>query len=92
MITVNINSVLLDTFASGKAITLFPCCERIFGLKRFLKIQAIFPFPPDVVLVKGDDGFTRRGRTCGRRDIIVPDPVDTETITIGAAYEVVLAS
>ena len=92
MVTVNINSVFLDTFASGKAVTLFPCCERIFDLKRFLKIQAIFPFPPDIVFVKGDDGFTGRGRTCGRRGIIVLDPVNTETITIGVAYGVVLVS
>lgn len=85
LITVNINSVFLDTFASGKAIALFSCCERVCDLEMFLKPQTVFPFPPDIVLVNESEGFTGRGRTCGCRATIVLDRVDAETITVAVA-------
>jgi hypothetical protein len=80
LITVDINSVFLDTLASGKTVTLFSCCARVFGLKSVLKPQAILPFPPDIVLV-GSGGSARRGR----RGIIVLYRINAETITVAIA-------
>lgn len=92
VITVNIDAVLLDTFASSKTIAFFSCKERIFGLKIVLKLQTILPFPPDIILAEGSDGSTGRGRAGEYRDIIVPDRVNTEPKTMAAPYGVMLAS
>ena len=92
LIAVDINTVFLDTFSSGKAITLFSCCARVFELEGVLKGQAILPFPPDIVIVKGSVGSTRRCRACGYRRNIVLDPVNTEAIAVATAYGVMLTS
>jgi hypothetical protein len=56
LIAVDVDTVFLDALSCSEAIALFSGETGVCVLERVLEPQAVFPLPPNVVLVERDYG------------------------------------